>query len=184
MRKFLDALYTSTLALSAACLVVILVLVGAQICGQIFDSMLKLLGFSPYGFLIPSLSELGGYLFGAASFLALGATLKRGAHIRVTMLLGAVRPGFRRILEFWALIAGFAIALYATWSLGQLAYFSWKFGDVSSGLFPIKYWIPQSAMTLGLATLCAALLDEFVLTWKKGTPSFVKAESAITQGQE
>jgi TRAP-type C4-dicarboxylate transport system permease small subunit len=184
MRKRLDGLYTFTLALSAACLVVILILVGAQICGQIFDSLLKLCGYPPYGFLIPSLSELGGYLFGVASFLALGATLKRGAHIRVTMLLGALKPGPRRLFEFWALIAGFAIAAYATWSLGQLAYFSWKFGDVSSGLLPIKYWIPQSAMTLGLVTLCIALLDELVLTWKKGAPSFVNAESAITQGQE
>jgi TRAP-type C4-dicarboxylate transport system permease small subunit len=184
MRKYLDGLYTFTLALSAACLVVILVLVGAQICGQIFDSTLKLFGFQPYGFLIPSLSEIGGYLFAAASFLALGATLKRGAHIRVTMLLGALQPRARRILEFWALIAGFAIAAYATWSLGTLAYFSWKFGDVSSGLLPIKYWIPQAAMTLGLFTLCVALLDEIVLTWRKGAPSFIRAESAITMGQE
>ncbi len=184
MRKLLDGLYTFTLALSAACLVVILVLVGAQICGQVYDAVLKLLGFAPYGFLIPSLPELGGYLFGAASFLALGATLKRGAHIRVTMLLGSVRPGFRRVLEYWALIAGLVVAIYATWSLGTLAYFSWKFGDVSSGLLPIKYWIPQSAMTLGLGTLCVALLDELVVTWKRGLPSFIEAESAITMGQE
>jgi TRAP-type C4-dicarboxylate transport system permease small subunit len=184
MRRTLDGLYTFTLALSAACLVVILVLVGAQIGGQIFDALRRLVGIAPYGFLIPSLSEIGGYLFGAASFLALGATLKRGAHIRVTMLLGAVNPRFRRILEIWALLAGFGVAAYATWSLGQLAYFSWKFGDVSSGLFPIKYWIPQSAMTLGLATLCVALLDELAITLKQGAPSFTKAESAITQGQE
>jgi TRAP-type C4-dicarboxylate transport system permease small subunit len=184
MRKLLDGLYTFTLALSAACLVVILVLVGAQVCGQIVDSTLKLFGFAPYGFLIPSLAEIGGYLFGAASFLALGATLKRGAHIRVTMLLGALGKGPRRILEFWALFAGLAIAAYATWSLGTLAFFSWKFGDVSSGLLPVPYWIPQAAMTLGLVTLCVALVDEIVLTWRKGSPSFIRAESAITLGQE
>lgn len=184
MRKLLDGFYTFTLALSAACLVVILLLVGAQICGQIVDSTLRLFGFRPYGFLIPSLSEIAGYLFASASFLALGATLKRGAHIRVTMLLGAVRPAFRRLLEFWALLAGLAVAAYATWSLGTLAYFSFKFGDVSSGLLPVPYWIPQSAMTLGLFTLCLALLDELALTWRQGSPSFVKAESAITLGQE
>lgn len=184
MRRSLDGLYTFTLALAAACLVVILLLVGAQICGQIFDALLRLFGYPPYGFLIPSLPELGGYLFGAASFLALGATLKRGAHIRVTMLLGAVPSGARRALELWALVAGFIVAVYATWSLGWLAYFSWKFGDVSSGLLPIKYWIPQSAMTFGLVTLCIALVDEFVETLRRGSPSFVKAESAITQGQE
>lgn len=184
MRKLLDGLYTFTLALAAACLVLIFVLVGAQICGQIFDTALRLSGYPPYGFLIPSLAEIGGYLFGAASFLALGATLKRGAHIRVTMLLGAVPSRVRRIFEIWALLAGFAVAVYAAWSLGQLAYFSWKFGDVSSGLLPIKYWIPQSAMTLGLVTLCVALFDEFVETLRKGSPSFIKAESSLTQGQE
>ncbi len=100
------------------------------------------------------------------------------------MLLGALRARPRRILEFWALFAGLAIAAYATWALGTLAYFSWKFGDVSSGLLPVPYWIPQAAMTLGLTTLCVALIDEIVLTWRKGAPSFVKAESAITMGQE
>lgn len=184
MRKLLDGLYTSTLALSAACLVVILVLVGAQICGQIFDETLKLLGYPPYGFLIPSLSELGGYLFGAASFLALGATFKRGAHIRVTMLLGALKPNSRRVFEYWALIAGFVIVAYAAWSLGTLTYFSWKFGDVSSGLLPIKYWIPQAAMTFGLFTLCIALLDELAITYTRGTPSFANTESAVSQGLE
>lgn len=184
MRKLLDGLYAVTLALSAACLVLILLLVGAQICGQIVDAMLRLFGYPPYGFLIPSLSEIGGFLFGTASFLALGATLKRGAHIRVTMLLGALKPAPRRGLEVWAMLAGLLIAGYATWALGTLAHSSWKFGDVSSGLLPIKYWIPQSAMTLGLFTLCIALIDELVLTFKTGAPSFVKAESSITQGQE
>ncbi|MBX3535708.1 MAG: TRAP transporter small permease [Xanthobacteraceae bacterium] len=184
MRKLLDGLYTFTLALSAGCLVAILVLVGAQICGQLFDSVLSLFGYPPYGFLVPSLSEIGGYLFGAASFLALGATLKRGAHIRVTMLLQVTNPGFRRILEIWALVAGFAVSAYASWALGTLTYYSWMFGDVSSGLLPIKYWIPQSAMTLGLATLCVALLDELVITLKQGAPSFIKAESVVTQGVE
>ena len=184
MRTLLNGLYSLTLALSAACLVAILVLVGAQICGQIFDAVLKLSGYPPYGFLVPSLAEIGGYLFGVASFLALGATLKRGAHIRVTMLLGAMGPRIRRGFELWALIAGLAVAVYASWSLATLTYSSWKFGDVSSGLIPIKYWIPQSAMTFGLVTLCIALLDEFFETLRNGSPSFVKAESAITQGQE
>lgn len=184
LRKLLDGFYNATLALAAACLVVILVLVGAQICGQIVDALLKLFGLPPYGFLIPSLAEIAGYLFATASFLALGATLKRGGHIRVTMLLGAVGATPRRVLELWALTASLAVAAYAAWAMGTIAYYSHKFGDVSSGLIPVSYWIPQSAMALGLFVLCVALLDELVITWRRGAPSFVPAESAITMGQE
>lgn len=184
MRKLLDRIYLFMLALSAACLVLIFVLVIAQVIGRIFDYALIFFGKPPYGFLIPSLAEISGYLFAAASFLALAATLKRGAHIRVTMLVGSVQPKWRRFIELWALGAGLAIAVYAAWSLGIYAYSSFKFGDVSSGLLPIKYWIPQSAMAFGLAGLCIALLDELVLTWRRGRPSFVEAESAITMGQE
>ncbi|HMN50659.1 MAG: TRAP transporter small permease subunit [Xanthobacteraceae bacterium] len=184
MRKLLDRFYLLMLGVAAACLAVIFALVIAQVIGRIFDSTLVIFNYPPYGFLIPSLAEISGYLFAAASFLALAATLKRGAHIRVTMLVGSVQPRMRKIFELWALAACLAIAAYATWSLVALAYSSFKFGDVSSGLFPIKYWIPQSAMALGLAAFCIALLDELVLTWRRGRPSFVEAESAITMGQE
>jgi TRAP-type C4-dicarboxylate transport system permease small subunit len=100
------------------------------------------------------------------------------------MLLGSVQTKWRKMLELWALSFGFVVATYAAWSLATFAYSSFKFGDVSSGLLPIKYWIPQSAMALGLAALCVALLDELVITWRRGKPSFVEAESAITMGQE
>lgn len=184
MRKALDGFYSMMLALSAACLILILVLVGAQIVGRIADGLLNLVGLPAYGFLIPSLAELGGYLFAAASFLALAPTLKRGAHIRVTMLLSSVPAGWRRAFELWALAASLAVAVYAAWALGTLTYFSFKFGDVSSGLLPIKYWIPQSVMTAGLIGLCIALLDEFFVTLRHGSPTFVSSESAISLGQE
>ena len=38
----------------------------------------------------------GGYLLAAASFLALGGTLKAGAHIRVTLVLAALSERARR----------------------------------------------------------------------------------------
>lgn len=184
MRKSLDGFYNLLLALAAACLLLILVLVGAQVLGRIFDWMLQFAGRDAYGFLVPSLAEIGGYLFAAASFLALAPTLKRGAHIRVTMLLAAFGPGLRRVFELWALAASFAIAAYAAWALGTLTYFSFKFGEVSSGLLPIYYWVPQSAMTLGLVGLCIALADEFLVTLRSGVPTFLQSEAAITMGQE
>ncbi len=56
--------------------------------------------------MIASLAEMAGYLLAATSFLALAATLKRGAHIRVTMLLGALPPRARFLFELWAFVGG------------------------------------------------------------------------------
>ena len=53
-------------------------------------------------FVILSLNEICGYLLAGASFLALAGTLKAGAHIRVTMVLGALSEGARRYVEIWA----------------------------------------------------------------------------------
>src|SRR5215211_4997612 len=102
MRRLLDNLYRAALALSALCLIAIALMVGAQLAGRIVDGVVRLLGFVPYGFVILSLAEIAGYLLAAASFFALAATLKSGAHIRVTMVLAAFGERARRYLELWA----------------------------------------------------------------------------------
>jgi TRAP-type C4-dicarboxylate transport system permease small subunit len=179
MRRFLDRLYSFSLYAAAACLVLIAVLVGAQVIGRIFDLLLKLFGYYPYGFLVASLAEIGGYLLAAASFLALAATLKRGAHIRVTMLLGAVSGRARHWLELWVLGVGVLFVAYISYGLITLAYDSYRFKEVSYGLIPIPLAIPQAVMAFGAVTLLIALLDEFLLTWRSGRPSFRSGEDTV-----
>ncbi len=88
MRRFLDELYRLTLWASALCLVAIALLVGAQLAGRLLDGALALLHLPRTDFVILSLNEICGYLLAGASFLALAGTLKAGAHIRVTLVLG------------------------------------------------------------------------------------------------
>ena len=102
MRRFLDQLYRVTFWLSALCLVTIASLVGLQLAGRLLDGTLALLRLPRTDFVILSLNEICGYLLAAASFLALAGTLKAGAHIRVTMLLGALSEPARLYLEIWA----------------------------------------------------------------------------------
>ena len=66
-------------------------MVGVQLAARLLDGTLALLHLPRTDFVILSLDEIGGYLLAAASFFALGGTLKAGAHIRVTLVLGGAR---------------------------------------------------------------------------------------------
>ena len=184
MRTLLDRFYDAALYVAAACLVLIALLVGAQVIGRIYDVLLMLFGNRPYGFLVPSLAELCGYLLAAGSFLALAGTLKRGAHIRVTVLLGSVPESVRYYLEVWALLAGAVFVAYASWHLALFSYDSFRFNEVSYGIIPMPLWIPQAVMAFGTIALLIALLDEFAITLRRGRPSFRTGEDIVTGTKE
>ncbi len=143
-----------------------------------------LLGYRRYGFIILSLSEICGFLLAAATFLALGGSLKAGAHIRVTLILQFFPEGVRRILELFALSFSSVAAIYMTWFLGRMTQDSWRFNELSIGLIPIQLYIPQIAMVVGSAILTIAIIDELVTVIAKGRPSFRAAEDAIALGKE
>mgnify|MGYP001460006522 CR=1 FL=1 len=184
MRALMDRFYLATLWLSGLCLIAIGLLVLVQIAGRILDGVLKLLGLQPAGFIILSLSEIAGYLLAAASFLALAGTLKAGAHIRVTMLLGGLSEERRRLFEILAFAATAAFSAYMTWYVSALAFDSWLNNEISPGLIPVQLVWPQAAMTFGLTAMTVALIDELVLVVADGRPSFRSAEDAITLGKE
>jgi TRAP-type C4-dicarboxylate transport system permease small subunit len=184
IRQFLDRLYQLSLWLSALCLVAIALLVGVQLAARLLDGALKLAGLKPFGFVILSLAEIAGFLLAASSFFALAATLRSGAHIRVTMLLSGLSESARRWVELWAFGAAAAFSLYMTVNIGRFAYYSWLYHDVSPGLIPVPLAIPQAAMTAGLVILTVALVDEFITILSTGRPTFRAAEEAITLGKE
>lgn len=184
MRRALDTLYRISLWASALCLVTIAVMVGAQLAGRLLDGALALLHLPRTEFVILSLAEICGYLLASASFLALAGTLKAGAHIRVTMVLGLLGERARRVLEAWAFALATVVAGYLTWQIGSFAWVSFQFGDVSPGVLPVPLWIPQAAMALGAAILTISLVDELFTIIRYGRPTFRTAEDAITLGKE
>ena len=184
MRRALDTLYKAALWASALCLVTIALMVGAQLAGRLLDGALALLHLPRTDFVILSLAEISGYLLASASFLALAGTLKAGAHIRVTMVLGVLGERARRLLETWAFALTTGVAGYMTWQIASFAFVSYQYGDVSAGVLPVPLWIPQSAMALGASILTIALVDELVTVIHYGRPTFRTAEDAITLGKE
>jgi TRAP-type C4-dicarboxylate transport system permease small subunit len=151
MRKALDALYDGAAWLAALFMIGLLVMVLLAIVSRLLH------------FHVPGTDAYAGYLMAGAGFLALAHTLKCGEHIRVTLLLSALKGRARRALEVWALAAASALAaLFAFYSV-RLAWQSRQFHDISTGNDATPLWIPQLGMAVGTVVLLIAFVDELVL---------------------
>jgi TRAP-type C4-dicarboxylate transport system permease small subunit len=177
LRRALDFIYATALVASAAALVSIALLVLYQIMGRILDRALVATGGEALGLQIPSLAEIGGFLFVGSAFLALPATLRSGGHIRVTMLVRNLAPLPARILTIVVLATALALAVFATWHSGLQMQDSWLFNSVSFGTVRIPLWIPQGVMTLGLALFSLALADELAYALVGKNPAFLLAQT-------
>lgn len=178
MRRALDLVYAAALVASALALVTIAVLVFAQIGGRILDRVLVATGGAAIGFQVPSLAEIGGFLFVGAAFLALPATFKAAGHVRVTMLAQALPERAARAVTIVVLAAALALVVFAAWHSGVQAQDSLAFNSVSFGMVRIPLWIPQGVMTLGLGLFALALADDLIIALAGGTPGFRAAEAA------
>ncbi len=151
MRKLLDAIYNSAAALAALFLVGVLLMVLLSIVGRQFNVY------------VPGTDAYAGYFMAASGFLALAHTLKRGDHIRVTLVLGALSGHWKHFLELWALVFASLISVLFAFYSCKLAWQSHVFNDISTANDATPLWIPQIAMALGTVVLALAFVDELVL---------------------
>jgi TRAP-type C4-dicarboxylate transport system permease small subunit len=165
MRRLLDRLYLGAAALGAVAMVGTLVFVVLSIVGHVLD------------WYVPGTDAYAGYCMAASGFLALAHTLKRGEHIRVTLVLEHLAGPRQRALETFAIgvaaLLGIAFAYYSA----RLAYQSWDFNDVSTANDATPLWIPQLAMAAGAIVFAIALADEFVLQLRGARVKVVPAEA-------
>ncbi len=151
MRKLLDCLYASCGWLAGLAMIGVLVMVLLTIVSR------------QMGFAAPGTDAYAGYLMAGAGFLALASTLKKGEHIRVTLVLSMLHGRAQRVLEIAALgaatlLSGF-LALYSV----RLVWQSIELQDISVGIDATPLWIPQLGMALGTVVFFIAFADEFVL---------------------
>ena len=151
MRRCLDALYTASAWLAGLCMVGVLVMVLLTIFSRMF-------GFSAQGS-----DAYAGYAMAGSGFLALATTLKHGEHIRVTLLLGALKGGARKAMEVAALVIATLLSGFLAFYSARLVWQSWEIEDVSVGLDATPLWIPQIVMALGTLVFFIAFADELVL---------------------
>ena len=154
MRRLLNGLYDTCAALAALCMVALLVMVMLGIVSRLLH------------FHVPGTDAYAGYLMAGAGFLALAHTLKRGEHIRVTLLLSSLQGGARRALELWALAAASGLAGLMAFYSARLAWQSRAFDDISTGNDATPLWLPQLVMAVGTLVLLIAFVDELVLEWR------------------
>ncbi len=166
MRKALDRLYDGAAALAALFMVGLLVMVLASVVGRQLN------------FNLPGTDAYAGYMMAGAGFLALAHTLKRGEHIRVTLLLSALKGGARHAMELWALFAASLLALLTAFYACRLSWQSYTFNDVSTSNDATPLWIPQIAMAVGTLILAIAFIDEFVLEMR-GQRRIVQSEEML-----
>ena len=150
LRRVLDFSYLASGVMAALCLIAILSLIVIQMLarwtGEVF----------------PGAPEYAGYAMAAASFLAFAHALNRGSHIRVSIVLNALPPKAKRLMEIWCFGVGAAIAWYFVYYGQKFVYWSWKFNDISQGQDKTLLWMPQTLMLIGAVMLAIALTDHLI----------------------
>jgi TRAP-type C4-dicarboxylate transport system permease small subunit len=164
LRRFLDRLYAASGALAAVCLASIAVVMLAQA------------GMREFGLLLRGADDIVSWLCAATAFLALGHTFRRGELVRVGLLIDLLPPRPRRAFALGALGITVLFGGYMVYAVLNFVYESWQFNEVAQGLIQIPIWIPQSSFAAGALILFVALVDEFVVLARGGTPAYQAAE--------
>jgi len=151
MRKWLDALYSASAWLAGLFMIGILLMVLLTIVSRVV------------GFSAPGSDAYAGYAMAGAGFMALASTLKKGEHIRVTLLLSALKGRAHKGAELLALSIATLLAGFLAWYSVHLVWQSWEIDDISVGIDATPMWIPQISMALGTIVFFIAFLDELVL---------------------
>ena len=168
MRRLLDGLFDAAAYVAAFFLVGTLAFVLLGIVGRLLN------------WYVAGTDSYAGYCMAASGFLALAHTLKRGEHIRVSLILEHTGLRARRNLELFAHAVATILAGAFAFSSIRLAYQSWSFNDISTGNDATPLWIPQITMALGTAVFFIAFVDELVLEWR-GARREAVAPSELTR---
>lgn len=135
--KGLNGLYKLSGALAALCLVMMALCVILSIVSRLID------------WYVPGLTEIAGYLMGAANCLALAYTFRGKAHIQVTLFIEKMGVKKQYLFALFALLMTSFITVYVAYYMARLTYFSWDFEEVSDGSIAFPLWIPQSVISIG-----------------------------------
>lgn len=150
MRSLLDSLYTAAGVLAA------FFMIGVLVCITMAIAVRQL------SMHVPGLDSYAGYCMAAAGFLALAHTLKKGEHIRVTLLLSSLPERASNRLNLFAHIAATLIAANLAWFSCKLVLDSYLYNDISTGEDASPLWVPQLSMAIGTVVFLIAMLDETI----------------------
>ncbi|MDM0089358.1 MULTISPECIES: TRAP transporter small permease [unclassified Variovorax] len=163
MRRFLDALYDGAGALGAFCVFLIFVLMILAGVGRQMN------------WHVSGLNDVVAWLCAAAAFLAMAHAFRHGDFVRVTLLLDAVPPRVRRVLDVACLLIASVSVTYLTYAATSFTWESYEFAEMATGLVVIPIWIPQATFVVGCWLLLIAMVDELVGVVRGEKPSYQRA---------
>jgi TRAP-type C4-dicarboxylate transport system permease small subunit len=155
-RSILDPFYKTLGVLGALFILATLVVEVVGIVG-------RQLGLSMAG-----IDAYAGYCLAAGSFLAMAYALRRGDHIRVTLILSRLKGRTRYWMEVLCLAVAALLSAYFAWFSAKLVWGSYAYHDVSQNVDATPLWIPQLSMALGLFGLAVAFAEQLVITLRTG----------------
>lgn len=158
MRLLLNRLFDASGYLAGLFMIGTLLTVLSSIFGR-FIPALELQGADAYA----------GYCMAAAAFLAMASTLRRGEHIRVTLIMNRLSPAAYRALDVFCHGVALAVSAALAWYSINLVLQSYEFNDISTGLDAVPLWIPQLGMAIGTSIFALAFAVDLVdlLTGRK-----------------
>jgi len=165
LRRVLDAAYRWSAYLAAASMVTVLLLTMAQIVTR-------------YAHITATgLSDYAGYFMAASAFLAFAHALNRGSHVRIELILG-IAGRHRYVLELVSMGLGALIASWFAYYACKMVYWSYRFGDLSTGLDATPLWIPQLTMAFGAVLFAVAIADQWLRLLLTGAHTIPRSDSA------
>jgi TRAP-type C4-dicarboxylate transport system permease small subunit len=135
---------------------------GLFMIGTLLAVLLSIAGRFVTALDVPGTDAYAGYCMAASAFLALAPTLRRGEHIRVTLLMSHLPPAAQRALDLACHAVALALAGALAWFSWHLVWQSHEFNDISTGLDATPLWIPQLGMALGSTLFALAFLADGV----------------------
>ena len=151
MRTFFDRLCEASGWLAGLFMIATLLSVLSSIFGRIVPA-LDLHGADAYA----------GYCMAASAFLALATTLRRGEHIRVTLIINRLSDTAYRRMDILCHVVALVVSSALAWYSIQLVLQSLNYNDISTGLDATPLWIPQIGMAVGTTVLALAFVAELV----------------------
>ena len=149
MRTFFDRLFEMTGWLAGLFMVGTLLAVLSSIVGRLLPA-----------FEVHGADAYAGYCMAASAFLALATTLRRGEHIRVTLVINRLSDRAHRWLDVFCHVVALLVASTLAFYSVRLVQQSLTFNDISTGLDATPLWIPQLGMAVGTCVLALAFVVE------------------------
>ena len=131
-------------------------LAGLFMIGTLLTVLSSILGRMMPIFELHGADAYAGYCMAASAFLALATTLRRGEHIRVTLVINRLSPSAYRWLDTFCHVVALIVACTLAFYSVRLVHQSLLFNDIATGLDATPLWIPQLGMAAGTCVLALA----------------------------